>query len=514
MAITATRPPRVGKWTEQALRVLRERYLTREGDRAQETPEEMCWRVAAAIAQGRGPLGQEPGGRPRDRLRLLRHDGRRQVPAELADPHERRARGTSSSTRPATSCRSATRWRRSSTRSRRPPSSTSRAAAPASPSRACARRTTSSRSTGGKASGPVSFLRVFNGATEAVKQGGTRRGANMGILRIDHPDILEFIECKLDGGITNFNISVAVTDRFMDALAEGRGVRPDRPAQRRGGRPAPGPGGLRPDRARRLADRAIPGMVFIDRINASPANPTPEIGLIEATNPCGEQPLLPERGVQPRLDQRRRSSRAGSADGRVGGRLGRARAGGAAVGPVPRRRHRGEPVSAAGDRRHREGQPPDRPRRHGLGRPPLPDGYPVRQPGGARPRRPAHGVHQREGARPVGEARRGARAVPELAAVHLQARAAAAELDGHDHRAHRHDLDDRRVLVRRRAGLRGGLHPTRSGRPRPALHRTRSSSEVARERGFYSDALMEEIAKRGVAPWHARASRRTSSGCS
>src|SRR5437773_459131 len=209
--LAETRPAKVGKWTEPALRVLRERYLAREGGEVAETPEEMCWRVALSIAAGEARYG-----RSRAAVReiaaafyevMVDGDFLPNSPTLMNAGKGNGLQYSACYVLPVgdsmeeifDSVKAAAIIHKSG-------GGTGFAFSRLRP------KDDIVASTGGRASGPISFLRVFHSATEAVKQGGTRRGANMGILRVDHPDIPEFIECKLDGGITNFNISVAATN--------------------------------------------------------------------------------------------------------------------------------------------------------------------------------------------------------------------------------------------------------------------------------------------------------------
>lgn len=147
------------------------------------------------------------------------------------------------------------------------------------------------KSTGGVASGPLSFMQVFNAATDVIKQGGKRRGANLGCLRCDHPDVFDFIVCKeREGMLKNFNLSVTVTDKFMKAIEEDTDFHLVNPRTKRS---------VKTIKARSLWILLLtmswkngePAVLFIDRLNEF--NPTPDLGVIESTNPCGEQPLLP-----------------------------------------------------------------------------------------------------------------------------------------------------------------------------------------------------------------------------
>ena len=286
-----SRPARTGRWSEAALRVLRERYLTREQGEVIETPEEMCWRVARAIAEAEGRFGRTAAAQreiatafyemmvdgyflPNSPTLMNAGKGNHlQYSACYVLPVGDSMEEIFESIKAAAIIQQSGGGTGFAFSRLRP-------------------KNDIVRSTGGRASGPVSFLRVFNAATEAVRQGGMRRGANMGVLRVDHPDILEFIECKLEGGVTNFNISVGATEGFMDALIAGGDYDLVNP---RDGQVA---GRLA---ARDVFQRVVraawrtgdPGLVFLDRINASPANPTPELASIEATNPCGEQSLPP-----------------------------------------------------------------------------------------------------------------------------------------------------------------------------------------------------------------------------
>ncbi len=286
-----SRPMQVGQWTESAMKVMKERYLARDAQGRQETPEDMCWRVATAVA-----AAEEQWGRSSEEVEAIAEEFYNVMVENLFLPNSPTLMnaGTNNGLGYSAcfvlpvedSIEGIFEAIKYAALIHKSGGGTGFAFSRLRP------KGSQVRSTAGVASGPVSFMRVFDAATEQVKQGGRRRGANMGILRVDHPDILEFINSKIEGGITNFNISVAATDRFMEALSKDQSYELIDPRTKQV------TGSLS---ARQVFERIIqaawqtgdPGMVFIDRINASRANPIPDIEQIEATNPCGEQPLGP-----------------------------------------------------------------------------------------------------------------------------------------------------------------------------------------------------------------------------
>jgi len=279
-----------GSWTKQALEVLSERYLVKDKEgKVVETPEEMCWRISWEVASAEVLWGKT-------RVQvvslaeefynlLLTHKflpnsptlmnagvgNRLQYSACFVLPVEDSLVGIFDALKYQALIHQTGGGTGFSFSRLRPKGSMV-------------------RSSGGVASGPVSFMHIFDSATNEIKQGGKRRGANMGILRVDHPDVLEFIHCKEGGGIINFNISVAITDKFMQAYEKDGDYELYDP---RDGRIV-GKLGARnvfDEIAREAWKIGDPGLVFVDRINKGNANPIPSLGPIESTNPCGEQPL-------------------------------------------------------------------------------------------------------------------------------------------------------------------------------------------------------------------------------
>lgn len=281
-----------GRWTEQSLRVLNERYL-RKNDEGEviETPGEMCWRVAWDIASAEvawDAKRKDVINSAKDFYNLLiTHEFLPNSPTLMNAGTGNGLQYSACFVLPVDDSLvgifDAIKYQ---ALIHQTGGGTGFAFSRLRPHGAVV------KSSKGTASGPVSFMRIFDAATNEIKQGGKRRGANMGILRVDHPDILEFIHCKEEGGITNFNISVAITDAFMQAYEKDSDYDLIDPRSKNvvGKLNAKKVFDEIAEGAWRTGD---PGLVFIDRINASTANPVPSLGPVESTNPCGEQPLYP-----------------------------------------------------------------------------------------------------------------------------------------------------------------------------------------------------------------------------
>ena len=281
-----------GDWTEQAVRVLKERYLRKDEEgRVIETPDEMCWRVAWDIASSEvlwGKNKKEVKDIASKFYKLLAsHEFLPNSPTLMNAGTGNGLQYSACFVLPVEDSLvgifDAIKYQ---ALIHQTGGGTGFAFSRLRPNGAMV------KSSRGIASGPVSFMKIFDAATNEIKQGGKRRGANMGILRVDHPDILEFIHCKEEGGITNFNISVTITDEFMKAYEKDGEYNLIDPRNKEVvGRLS----------ARKVFDEIAegawrtgdPGLVFIDRINRGTANPVPSLGPVESTNPCGEQPLYP-----------------------------------------------------------------------------------------------------------------------------------------------------------------------------------------------------------------------------